>query len=118
MIGETLPDLTALGFGYAGCAALALAMPRHRRQLLAVPGRETALARRSWRAIGALMLALGVWAPVGGHGLATGLVAAFGLFSAAAIAWILLLTYYPQWGLMSGWMAAVLGVVGYWVGIL
>lgn len=89
-----MTTLLAFALTLIGFAALALAMDRHHRQLWhALPA---AWLRRLLRGAGTLALAAALAACVAGFGRGTGWVAWFGLLSAAAIAVVLPLAYWPR----------------------
>jgi len=79
---------------YSGCAALALAMDHHHRQVW--QRQASGFIRLVWRTIGSICLGC-AWAVCVVHsGGSTGTVAWFGLLSASALGFILLSSYAPR----------------------
>ncbi len=84
----------ALALAYAGFVALCLAMDRHHGQVFrhrAVPWQRQAL-----RLVGWLLLAASLPACIAGWGWPVGLVAWFGILSAAGLLLVFLLPYAPR----------------------
>ncbi|WP_241754742.1 DUF3325 domain-containing protein [Cupriavidus basilensis] len=93
----TLAALASLAFCYAGMASISLAMDRHHGQ---VRGRNAAppAAPARWllRACGWLLLALAALPCLRGWGASIGAVVWAGSVSAGALAFVLLLAYFPR----------------------
>lgn len=95
---------------YAAFAALCLAMERHwsdRFGREAQPGRWRLPLQMAGAALLAVSLALGL----AGHGFGIGLVAWLGTLTAAGLALVLTLTYWPKAVTVSGPLSLAFGLV-------
>lgn len=99
----------AFCLSYAGLAALCLAMNRHQLQVwrrALAPGAARMLRVAGWWLVaGALLPCIGGW------GTGIGVVAWFGLLSAAALALVFLLPYLPRFSVGLAVPALLAGVL-------
>ena len=79
---------------YTGWAALCLSMSRHARELL--QREPTTLQRHLLRAAGWIALTVSLWMAAAQAGWPIGTVEWFGMLTASAVTFVLLLTYYPR----------------------
>jgi hypothetical protein len=101
--------LLAFALIYAGCTALALAMNRHFQQVL--PHRKAAVKTPLvLRSLGWLLLLAGTAYCIRISGVAVGLVAMFGLVSAAAALLAILLPYAPRLAVSIAVAAPLVGL--------
>jgi hypothetical protein len=98
-----MTTILAIALAYAGLTCLCVAMDRHHRQVFGrVPAVRTALALRL---LGAALLALSVLPSVTSFPGSMGIVAWFGVVTAAGLVLVFTLPYAPR-------VSAVLAVVG------
>ena len=86
--------IASFALSYAGLSGLCLAMERHHQQVL--QWRGSALWARGLRTFGWVLLSLSLVCCMAGWGASVGLVAWFGILSAAALLIVLLLPYAPR----------------------
>lgn len=98
---------------YMGWAALCFAMSRHARELL--QREPTPLQRHLLRAAGWLALVVGLIVTTARSGWPIGTVEWFGMLTASAVSFVLLLTYLPRLAAGLGLGLPVCAVVGHFL---
>ncbi|AIR89560.1 DUF3325 domain-containing protein [Pseudomonas cremoricolorata] len=93
--------------GYAGFAALCLAMDKHFKELLKHTPRAVHLRSLRWAGWGLLLASLVLAVHL--RGLAFGLVEWMALLMAAVTLWVFILPYRPRWLLGLAAISLVLG---------
>ena len=98
---------------YSGWAALCFAMSRHARELL--QREPTPLQRALLRAAGWIALTVSLWMAAAQAGWPIGTVEWFGMLTASAASFVLLLTYYPRVAAGLGLGLPICALVGHFL---
>ena len=98
---------------YTGWAALCFAMSRHARELL--QQEPTPLQRQLLRAAGWIALTVSLLMAAAQAGWPIGTVEWFGMLTASAVSFVLLLTYYPRVAAGLGLGLPICAMVGHFL---